>query len=104
MALPRRVRRLRCRIPRRAGVQGLELVWIQAPLRFWPFERVMCTPASEVLVINHHVSLLDKLERSFIFIQAREVQTQFARYDFSVPSTAPRPYEYGVLCFKESIY
>ena len=64
----------------------------------------MCTPASEVLVINHHVSLLDKLERSFIFIQARKIQTQFARYDLSVSSTAPRPYEYGVLCFKESIY
>ena len=107
MALSRRVRRLRCRLPRRAGVQGLELVRIQAPLRFdfrelairvakiswssgatvlplvsvdarlglrfWPFERVMCTPASEVLVVNHHVSLLDKLERSFIFIQAWKV-------------------------------
>ena len=44
-------------------------------LRFWPFEGVMCTPASEVLVVNHHVSLLDKLERSFIFVQARKIQT-----------------------------
>ena len=104
MALPRRVRRLRCRIPRRVGIQGLELVRVQAPLRFGPFERVMCTPASEVLVVNHYVSLLDNLERGFIFIQAWKVQTRFARYDSSVPSTAPRPYEYGLLCFKEIIY
>ena len=64
----------------------------------------MCTLASEFLVINHHVSLEDKLKRNFIFIQARKIQTKFACYDFSVPSTAPRLYEYGVLCFKESIY
>ena len=31
-----------------------------SPLRFWPFERVMFTPASKALVINHHISLVDK--------------------------------------------